>query len=99
MMKRFPSFLLIIALIVAFSVPVKADSNISGWTELLETETVNDSGNNLVKCTTSTTKFSIKTPVYMRITKVDILIAHDAYGAPTNLRLEYNGGYYTLKKP
>lgn len=78
--------------------PVKADSNISGWTELLETETVNDSGNNLVKCTTSTTKFSIKTPVYMRITKVDILIAHDAYGAPTNLRLEYNGGYYTLKK-
>lgn len=68
----------------------------SAWVELLETETVNDSGNNLVTFSSTSTTFRIKTPQYMRCTKVDMLITHPSGYAPTSVKVRYNNVYYTL---
>lgn len=68
----------------------------SAWIELLETQTVNDSGNNLVTFSSTSTTFRIKTPQYMRCTKVDMLITHPSGYAPTSVKVRYNNVYYTL---
>lgn len=68
------------------------------WVELLETATVNESGNNTFKLTGSSAFLSIKTPQYMRCTKVDVLISHASGQSPKFLKVRYNGGYYTLTK-
>ena len=68
----------------------------SAWVELLESETVNDSGNNLVTFSSTSTTFRIKTPQYMRCTKVDMLITHPSGYAPTSVKVRYNNVYYTL---
>ena len=68
----------------------------SAWIELLETETVNDSGNNLVTFSSTSTTFRIKTPQYMRCTKVDMLITHPSGYAPASVKVRYNNVYYTL---
>lgn len=97
MMKRLLSLILAVALIFVLAVPVSADeSNNTTWTELLETATVNDSGNNLVTFSTTSHTFRIATPQYMRCTKVDMLIAHPSGSAPTSVKVRYNNIYYTL---
>lgn len=104
MMKRILSFFLGAALIAVLVVPVlaspvsAADNDVSTWVELLETATVNDSGNNNFKLTGSSAFLNIKTPQYMRCTKVDVLISHASGQSPKFLKVRYNGGYYTLTK-
>lgn len=104
MMKRLLSLTLAVALISVLVVPVlaapvsAADNDVSTWVELLETATVNDSGNNNFKLTGSSAFLSIKTPQYMRCTKVDVLISHASGQSPKFLKVRYNGGYYTLTK-
>lgn len=73
-----------------------AESNVSDWIELLETATVDDSGSNLYTLEGQSGFFSIKTPQYMRCTKVDMLIAHASGYTPKAVKVYYNGGYYTL---
>lgn len=96
----FRRFALALALAVSLTVivPVTAQAadDQNTWVELLETETVNDSGNNLVTFSTTSTIFRIKTPQYMRCTKVDMLITHPSGYAPTSVKVRYNNVYYTL---
>lgn len=68
----------------------------SAWTELLKFSTVNDSGSNWFKYTTSAT-VSIPTPYSMRLTKIDMLITYPASTGPTNVEVYYNGTYYALE--
>lgn len=68
----------------------------SAWTELLEYSTVNDSGQNWFKYT-STATVSIPTPYSMRLTKIDLLITYPTSTAPTKVEVYYNGTYYALE--
>lgn len=97
MMKRCLSLLLVVGLIVVLAVPVSAADD-SDWIELLESATVNDSGNNLLTVTGTSTTFRIKTPQYMRCTKIDLVITHPSGHAPTALYVRYNGLLYQLAK-
>lgn len=98
-MKKLISVSLAVALIIVLAVPAQAaDSDTSPWIELLETATVDNSGNNLYTLRGSSGFFSIKTPLYMRCTKVDIVIAHASGYSPKFVKVRYNGGYYTLTK-
>lgn len=94
-MIRFFSFFAAFVIVLTLAVPVSA-AGVSDWVELLETATVNDSGNNLITMTTTSATFRVKTPVYMRCTKVDMLIAHASGQAPTSVRVRYNNTYYNL---
>lgn len=97
MMKRCLSLFLAVALIVVLAVPVSADEgNEGGWIDLLETATVNDSGNNLITTAETSTFFRIKTPQYMRLTKMDMILTHPSGQAPKAVKVRYNGGFYTL---
>lgn len=101
MMKRILSLALVVVLIIVvvvpvLAVPVKAESNGSDWIELLETATVDDSGSNLYTLNGQSGFFRIKTPQYMRCTKVDMLISHATGYTPKAVKVYYNGGYYTL---
>ena len=68
----------------------------SAWIELLETATVNDSGQNWFKYS-STATVSVSTPYSMRLTKIDLLITYPANTAPTKVEVFYNGTYYQLE--
>ena len=74
------------------------DGNADAWVELLETETVNDSGNNLLTVASTQTTFRIKTPQYMRCTKIDLVLTHPSGYAPSALYVRYNGVFYQLAK-
>lgn len=76
-------------------VTAQAAGNESAWVELLEFSTVNNTGSNLFKITTTGT-ISIDTPQYMRCTKVDMLITYPSGYAPTSVKLRYNGTLYPL---
>lgn len=98
--KRLSLALALAVFITAF-VPVTAkaaEDKAKTWIELLETATVNDSGNNTFKLTGRNAILSIKTPQYMRCTKVDVLISHASGQSPNSLKVRYNGGYYILTK-
>lgn len=96
MMKRILSFVLGAALVIVLAVPVQAAETDGAWVELLETATVNDSGNNLFTLAATSGTFRIKTPQYMRLTKVDMLISHPSGATPTAVSVWYNGSYYGL---
>ena len=96
-MKRLFSLVLCLLLIFVLAVPAFAAHD-SGWIELLETATVNDSGSNLITLKKSSDFFSIKTPDHMYATKVDLLLTHADGKAPKFVKVYYNGGYYTLTK-
>lgn len=68
----------------------------TAWTELLEYSTVNDSGSNWFRYT-STATVSVPTPYSMRLTKIDLLITYPAGTAPTKVEVIYNGTYYPLE--
>lgn len=93
-MKRVLPFLLALVVILASASPVAAAED-SAWVELLEYSTVNDSGLNWFKYS-STATFSIPTPYSMRLTKIDMLITYPANTAPTAVDVYYNGTYYSL---
>lgn len=99
-MKRILSLILVFALICVLVLPVtvQASENTGTWIELLETATVNDSGSNLAKVVGKGGVFRIKTPQYMRLTKIDILLTHPAGYAPSSVKIEYNGSVYTLNR-
>lgn len=103
-MKHILCRLLALALACAVSItallPVTATATESDgtWIELLETATVDDSGNNLLTVSSTTATFRIKTPQYMRCTKVDLVITHPSGHAPTALYVRYNGSLYRLAK-
>lgn len=89
---------LALAVIITAVVPVTAQAaeDSSDWIELLETATVDDAGNNLFTLAATSGTFRIKTPQYMRCTKVDMLIAHPSGATPTSVKVRYNNAYYTL---
>lgn len=97
-MKKLISVFVAVALIIVLAVPAQAADNDNTWTELLETATVNDSGNNIYTLNGASGFFTIKTPIYMRCTKVDIVISHASGYSPKFLKVRYNGGYYTLTR-
>ena len=96
-MKKVLCLLLVLGFVIGCAAPVSA-AGVSDWIELLETATVNDSGNNIVTLQGSSGFFNIQTPMYMRVTKVDIVISHASGYSPRFLKVRYNGGYYTLTK-
>lgn len=97
--KRIVSALtLAFVLLISTIEPVSAAENSSVWIELLETATVNDSGSNLAKVEGKSGRFRIKTPQYMRLTKIDLLLTHPAGYAPSSVKIEYNGTLYTLNR-
>ena len=90
-------FVAVTVLCSCMAVTVHAtESNISSWIELLETATVNDSGRNLYTLAATSGTFRIKTPQYMRCTKVDMILAHPSGSTPTSVKVRYNNIYYTL---
>lgn len=85
-------------LIISVLLPVTANAaENSAWVELLETQTVNDYGDNLFTLAATSGSFRIKTPQYMRLTKVDMLITHPSGKAPTAVNVRYNGVLYKLQ--
>lgn len=94
-MKKAVCFVLVFTLLLVFSTPVNAAEN-SAWLELLETSTVNDSGQNWFKYA-GTATVSIPTPSSMRLTKIDMLITYPANTAPTKVEVSYNGTFYNLQ--
>lgn len=90
---------LALAVLLTAVMPVTAqaaESTESNWIELLETATVNDSGNNLIQLNSTSGTFRIKTPLYMRCTKVDLILTHPSGYTPSSVKLRYNNTYYTL---
>lgn len=96
-MKKIMCLLLAVALVVVLAVPVSAAEE-SVWIELLESSTVNDSGNNLLTVSSASTTFRIKTPQYMRCTKIDLVLTHPSGQSPSALYVRYNGVLYQLTK-
>ena len=94
--RKLGSLLLAVALIIVLAVPVMAADDDSAWVELLEYSTVNNSGANWFRYT-STATVSIPTPQSMRLCKVDMLITYPANTAPTKVEVSYNGTYYALE--
>ena len=94
-MKKLVSLALIVSLIFVLAVPVSAAEE-TAWTELLEYSTVNNSGSNWFRYT-STTTVSVPTPYSMRLTKIDLLITYPSGTAPTKVEVTYNGTYYPLE--
>lgn len=98
-MKRLLSLVLGAALICALVLPVTAlasEGAPPAWIELLETATVNDQGNNLISIDGQSCRFSVKTPLYMRLTKCDLIITHSANNGPSAVSVSYNGTTYPL---
>lgn len=96
---RWLALALALAVLSTAVVPVTAqaaESNESAWYELLEYSTVNDSGSNWFRYS-STATVSIPTPYSMRLTKIDMLITYPNNTAPTNVEVFYNGTYYPLE--
>lgn len=88
---------LALAVLLTAVVPVTAQAaEDSAWYELLEFSTVNDSGCNWFRYSTTAT-VSIPTPYSMRLTKIDMLITYPDNTAPTNVEVFYNGTYYPLE--
>lgn len=96
-MKKVITVLVVLTLLFSLSLPVSA-AGVSDWIELLETSTVNDSGSNLYILQGSSGYFNVKTPMYMRVTKVDVIVSHASGQSPKFLKVKYSGGYYTLTR-
>lgn len=71
------SLLLCLTLIIVLAMPVMAESNDSGWIELLEVVSIQDNGENIFRMGSSYT-LAIPTPKEMRIRKIDMLIRQPA---------------------
>ena len=91
---------LVCAVLTTALLPVTATAteDDGAWIELLETATVNDSGSNLLASSGVSTSFRIKTPQYMRCTKVDIVLTHPSGYSPSALFVSYSGTLYQLTK-
>lgn len=81
----------VLALILAFVlvVPFKVQAEGFQWVELLDDQTVNSSGKNWFSYTSSTT-FEVPTPMQMRVSAVDMLIACTNGTIPTKVEF-YDG--------
>lgn len=97
-MRKLSLFLCFALLLALLPVTAKAAEDEGAWVELLESATVNDSGSNLLASSAVTTTFRIKTPQYMRCTKVDIVLTHPSGYAPSALYVSYSGTLYQLTK-
>lgn len=88
------------AVFITALLPVTATATESdgAWVELLESATVNDSGNNLLTVSAVSSTFLIKTPQYMRCTKIDLVLTHPSGQSPSALYVRYNGVLYQLTK-
>lgn len=98
MWKRKTAAFLLALLVFIVSVPglTAHASEYSDWIELLETTTVDDSGDNLVTFAATSGTFTVNTPQYMRCTKVDLILTHPSGATPTSVKVRYNSTYYTL---
>lgn len=76
MMKRFPSFLLIIALIAVMALPVAAADDSGGWIELLESTSVQPNGENWFIVGGSSSTITLHLPNEKRLAKIDMLVWH-----------------------
>lgn len=96
-MRKLTALCMVAVLLVSSGVGLVAHAEEeTAWTELLEYSTVNNSGSNWFRYT-STATVSIPTPYSMRLTKIDLLITYPTSTAPTAVEVYYNGTYYPLE--
>lgn len=96
-MRKFTALCMVAVLLVSSGVGLVAHAEEeTAWTELLEYSTVNNSGSNWFRYS-STATVSIPTPYSMRLTKIDMLITYPDNTAPTKVEVFYNGTYYPLE--
>lgn len=95
MKRTLISLVLVVCMLLSCGMCITARADGLQWQELLETQTVNDSGVNWFSYTTSAT-VEVPMPYQSRVTKVDMLISYTYGTKPTKVEVAVGNSWVAL---